>query len=175
MDELRPFDKVRVGELTLVRHGFFCCWYKLTDGQFMYGKITYIKRFMPVVLLEVAGKSWQVASKSIFSNTLIITLPDTGEQIAQVKPDTWARKTRLEMESGFAGTFTSKSIFSRTYTFTNESMGDIFNIEQMLWKLKTPFKVTFDQGFVKTLPDMPLLLLVGAYTMLLRQQQAAAR
>ncbi|GAB3930482.1 hypothetical protein [Mucilaginibacter myungsuensis] len=174
MESFRPFDQVRVNELTVIRHGFVRPCYTLTDGQFVYGKLSYTGWFKPTGVLETATNSWHITPKGLFSRTLYISMPDVDQVIGEVRPELWGRKIKLEMTNGFDAFFTMKKVFSRTYTMMNAQHGDLFDIETKLWKMKTPFKISFDPIVSKAVTDMPLLFLLGIYLVLMRQQQAAA-
>ncbi|MES2277399.1 MAG: hypothetical protein V4592_15350 [Bacteroidota bacterium] len=173
MDNYRSFDLLRTGELTVIRHGWFRPWYELTDGQFMYGKLSYAGWLRRTATAEVAGNSWIIKCKGAFSRSLFIKKSET-EIIGEIKPEIWTRKIRVAMNNGFDAVFTAKKLFCRTFSLTNDQYGDMFSIEPNIWKFKTPFRVTFNQTYLKTIPDMPLLMLTGIYLVLLRQQQAAA-
>ena len=174
MENYRPLDQIRVNELTVIRHGFVRPYYTVTDGQFVYGRLSYTGWFRPKGNLESAHNSWQITPKGLFSRVLLINTGDIDQIIGEVKPEAWSRKIKLEMTNGFDAFFTVKKLFSRTYTMMNAQHGEIFNIETKLWKMKVPFKITFEPAVAKSITDMPLLLLLGVYLVLMRQQQAAA-
>lgn len=169
----RPFDQLRVSELTVNRIGYFRPFYELTDGQFIYAKLSAIGWFRPTMILEMAGNRWEITAKGFFNRTLSINKSETGN-IGSVKPEAWTRKINLNMNDGFQAYFMSKKTFSRTVFFTSDQYGDMFSIDPNLWKFKTPFRVTFNPDMLKQLPDLPMYMLIGIYMILLRQQQAAA-
>lgn len=169
----RSFDQLRVNELTVIRHGFFRPWYELTDGQFMYGKLSYMGWLRRMAVLQTAHTNWQIAPKGLFSRVLYIN-SSAAENIGSVKPEVWTRKIKLSMNNGFEGIFTTKKVFCRTFTFTNDQNGDMFSVTPNIWKFKTPFSISFTQDMSKIIPELPMYMLTGVYLVLLRQQQAAA-
>jgi len=174
MDNYRPFDQLRVNELTVLRHGFWRSSYELSDGQFTYGWLSYTGFFRQTGILNVANKSWTITRKGMLSRTLFINDTYTGELIGEIKPETWSRKIGIALNDGFQAFFTNKKVFSRVFTLFTETDGDLAYIDPKVWKFKTPFKVSFDPVLAKKIPNMPLLILSGIYLALLRQQQAAA-
>jgi hypothetical protein len=52
-------------ELTVIRHGFFRSWYELTDGQFIYGKLSYVGWTRPTAILETASNRWEIVPKGL--------------------------------------------------------------------------------------------------------------
>lgn len=169
----RPFDQLRIGGLMVNRIGYFRPYYELTDGQFTYGKLSYMGWFRPVAILETADKRWEIVAKGLFRRTLFINT-SPAENIGLIKPEIWTRKIMLSMNNGFQACFTSKKVFSRTVYLTNDQFGDMFSIDSNLWKFKTPLRVTFNRDMLKAVPDLPMFMLTGIYMVLLRQQQAAA-
>lgn len=169
----RPFDQLRVNELTVNRIGFFRSSYELTDGQFIYGKLSYIGWFKPTAVLETAGKRWEIITKGIFSRVLYINDSGTGN-IGSVKPEAWTRKVNLNMTDGFQAYYMSKKVFSRAVYLTSNQFGDLFSIEPNLWKFKQPFRIVFNRDVLKTVPNLPMFMLAGIHMVVLRQQQAAA-
>lgn len=172
MNIYRPFDLLRADELIVIRHGWFRPWYELTDGQFIYGKLTYPGWLKRKAMLETAGDSWMIVPKGAFSRIMYINKSDNI--IGEIKPETWTRRINITMNNGFTAIFITKKILSRIFTFSNDQFGDMFNIDPKVWKFTTPFRITFNQSYLKTIPDMPLHMLVGIYLVLLRQQHAAA-
>jgi hypothetical protein len=173
MGNYRAFDQLRSNELTVIRHGWFRPWYELTDGQFMYGKLSYTGWTKRTAMLETASIAWTIVPKGVFSRTLYIHQSD-GQTIGEIKPEMWSRRINIIMNNGFLAFFTTKKIFTKTFTLGSDKFGDLAYIEQKLWKLKKPFVITFDQAMFKTVPDMPLFILSGVYLALMRQQQQAA-
>ena len=169
----RDFNSLRTNELKVIRNGWFRPYYELTDGQFIYGKLSYEGWLRRSATLEVAGSSWLITRKGTFSRTLYIHQPSM-EIIGEINPETWSRKISITMKNGFNAIFTTKKVFSRVFSLSNDQYGDLFKIEPKVWAFKTPFSISFEQSLLKTTPDMPLLMLAGIFLVLLRQQQAAA-
>jgi len=173
MDQYRGFDQLRTNELSVIRHGFWRPWFELTDGQFCYGKLSYDGLWKVGAILESAQKTWIIKSKGIFSRVLLINDTD-GMQIGTITPEIWSRKTMLSLNDGFEAVYLNKKVFTRTFSLINTQYGDLLNIKQESWKLKTPFKIFLEPDALKNIPNPPLLALLGINLVLQNQKKAAA-
>lgn len=174
MNDFRSFDQVKTNELFITRHKWFFSHYELTDGQFVYGKLSYKKSFKSYAMIETAQGNWTIKPKGWFKRSLLINKGD-DEIIGTLIPETWKRNVNLEMDSGFKGTYLYKKLFSRSLTFTHEMYGDVLHITQKPWLLKRPFIITYYQNLkVNNLPAIPLLALIGVNLILIRQAHANA-
>ena len=175
MEQFRDFSQVRTNTLTVLRYGFFRQWYELTDGQFIYGKISTIYQLFKRQknVLESAKGSWVISAAGLFSRTLLINT-DEDQNIGVIKPDAWGRKTTITLNDGSMFVLTTKNLFSKTFTLANDQYGEILTIEQKLWSFKKPFVISIDQNLLKSIPLIPQLALLGVNLILLRQAQAAA-
>jgi hypothetical protein len=173
MDQFRSFDQLRVTELPVLRHGFWRTWYELTDGQFSYGKLTYLGALKRNCVIETAGGSWRVKRKSWLSRKCIIEQPD-GMEIGLITPQRWCRKVNISMNNGLTATFYNKKILSHNYTWVSEQLGDILQMQTKFWSLKRPFIAKIDLDMIKKVPELPLLALLGVNLVLLKQAEAAA-
>ncbi|WP_184549400.1 hypothetical protein [Mucilaginibacter sp. FT3.2] len=173
MNDYRSFDLLRTNQLSIVRNGFFKPSFELTDGQFVYGKLSYASVLKTRTTLETAQKTWIVKRKGIFNRSLLII--DSNEmELGVVTPELLSRKVNLNMSDGFTATYLNKKMFTRTFSLTNDQYGDILDIKTSLWGFKKPFKVSVDLDKLKAIADMPLLVLLGVNLILLKQAQAAA-
>jgi hypothetical protein len=114
-----------------------------------------------------------VKRKSWIGRKLIIEQPE-GIEIGLITPEILSRKITLELNNGLIATFYNKKILSRTYTWLNDQLGDILNVETKLWSRKQPFIVKIDPDLIKKVPELPLLALLGINLVLLKQAEAAA-
>lgn len=173
MSDYRNFDQLQTNILSVLRHGFFRPWFELTDGQFLYGKLTYLSSFKKVCVIETAQGEWIIKRKGFMSRTLFIQQPE-DVNIGTLIPETWNRNVGLNMNDGFEAMYTNKTIFSRTNTLISNQYGDILDIKAALWSWKKPFIVTIDLNLQKDIPALPLLTMLGVSLILWKQSQAAA-
>jgi hypothetical protein len=170
----RDFEQVKTNELYITRQGWFKREYELTDGQFIYAKLSYRSNFKRDVLIELPQKSWIIKRKGWFNRTLLLNRGE-DETIGYIIPETWKRDFNLKLDDGFEATYLYKKLFSKSLTLSNDQLGDILQITQKAFGIKQPFTVTID---LLTRPDkmppLPLLIMIGLHVILLRQQQAAA-
>ncbi len=170
---LTPFNKLQGTELKVMRKGIFCPSYTLTDDMYTYGKISYSGFWYKTTYLTTATDSWTIRIKGIFTRTLLI-FNAKGENIGSIVPRTWSRKIDLKMDSGFGAEFLNKKLISYSHTWLNEQYGDLVSIKANVWGFKNPFKVIFDPGLLRTVPEIPFLSLLGINLVLMKQAQAAA-
>ncbi|WDF75302.1 hypothetical protein ACFGVS_02340 [Mucilaginibacter sp. AW1-7] len=173
MEQFRSFDQLRTNQLIIIRNGFFRPSFELSDGQFSYGKLSYGNIWKTTMILESAQKTWIIKRKAIFSRTLLIK--DVNEiELGAITPEILSRKVKLSMNNGFEAVYAYKKIFTRTFSLTNDQYGDILSVKTAVWGFKKPFEVSIDLDKLKSIPDMPLLVLLGVNLILIKQAQAAA-
>jgi hypothetical protein len=121
MNVFRSFDQIKTNELFITRHKWFLeAYYELTDGQFVYGRLSYrSKSFKRYAIIETAQDTWTIKPKGWFKRSLLINKGE-DETIGTLIPETWKRNVNLEMDNGFKGTYLYKKLFSRSLTFTHE-------------------------------------------------------
>lgn len=174
MTDYRDFNSARTSEMFITRVGWWRPYFELSDGQFTYARLSYKGTFKRYAIIESAAGLFTIKRKSLMSRTLMLNRGEE-ETIGELQPATWKRDVELRMDNGFEATYLFKKLFSRAYTLTNDSYGDILEVKQVAWGFKKPFTVNFFTENQQTgKPDMPLLTLISVYFILLRQQQAAA-
>ena len=174
MSDYRAFDQLRTNELTIVKNGFWYPAYELTDGQFVYGQLSYRANFKRDGVIETAQGTWTIKRKGWFKRSYDLN-QNEDETIGTLIPETWVRDVNLKMDSGFEATYQYKRAFSRSLVLTHDTLGDILQITAKLFNFKRPYTVTLEQ--VKQPDNMPpilLLALTGLNIILIRQQKAAA-
>lgn len=173
MNQFRSFDQLRTSELSITRNGFFRPGFELTDGQFSYGKLSYANLWKTTTILETAQKKWIIKRKGIFNRSLLIHDHD-GMEIGIVTPEILSRKVKLSMNNGFEAMYLNKKIFTRTFSLTSDQYGDILDVKTLMWGFKKPFEISVNLDKLKSIPDLPLLALLGVNLILIKQAQAAA-
>ena len=169
----RDFTKLKTNELFITRQGWFKREYELTDGQFVYAKLSYRSNFKRDAIIELPQNSWTIKRKGWFNRTLLLNLGE-DEIIGNLIPETWKRDVNLKLDDGFEAAYLYKSLFSKSLVLTNGWLGDILHITHKAFNIKQPFTVGID---LVTQPDkmppMPLLIMAGLHVILLRQKQAS--
>ncbi|MFA6083208.1 hypothetical protein [Mucilaginibacter sp.] len=174
MNYFRSFDQIKTNELFITRHKWFFPYFELTDGQFVYGKLSYKNSYKRYAIIETAQGIWTIKPKGWFKRNLLINKGEE-ETIGTLIPETWKRNVNLEMDTGFKGTYLYKKLFSRSLMFSHDMYGDLLQITQKAWGFKKPFVVSYDQSFkINDLPPLPLLALIGVNLILVRQAHASA-
>ncbi len=174
MSDFRTFDQARTTELYVERHKWFFHYYELTDGQFIYGRLSIKKGYKRYAVVETAEGIITLKSKGWLKRNLLIKKGE-DETIGALMPQTWKRDVILEMDNGFKATYHHAKIFSRSFSLIHEIYGDLLSITRLWWSFSRPFKVSFKSTIkIDSMPSVPYLALTGLYLTLLRQQQAAA-
>jgi hypothetical protein len=173
MDQFRSFGQLRTTELSITRVGLFRPWYEVTDGQFCYGKLSYVRSFKKLCTIETDQGTWILKRKAFMNRTFLLQQPE-DVTIGTITPELWSRKVAISMNNGFEATFLNKKLFSRTLTLASDQYGDIISIESKLWKGKTPFLVDITPNLPQSLPALPLLILLGVHLVLQKQAEIAA-
>lgn len=172
--DFRNFDQIKTTELFVARHKLFFPYFELTDGQFIYGKLSYQNNFRRHAVIETVAGRWTVKTKGLMKRNLLI---NEGEDktIGTLIPATWKRDVVLEMDNGFKATFLYKKFFARSLTLNHEIYGDILNLRQEWWSFKKPFTLIYNPSInINNLPSIPLLASIGMHLTIIRQQQAAS-
>lgn len=171
----RDFAQVKTNELLIIKNGFWKPEFELTDGQFVYAKLSYGSNFKRDAIIELPQNSWTIKRKGWFNRTLLLNRGE-DEPIGNIVPETWKRDFNLQLDNGFEATYLYKKLFSKSLTLTNDQLGDILQITQKAFGIKKPFTVTIDLlTKPDNMPPLPLLVMIGLHLILLRQQQAAAQ
>lgn len=174
MNEYRAFDQLRTYELYIAKKGFWYPDFELTDGQYIYGRLSYSSNFKRYAIIETPSGKWTIKRKGWFNRTLFLNQGEE-ETIGTLTPATWKRDFNLQMDNGFEAIYLYKKIFSKSLVVTNDKLGDMMNITTKALNFKQPYTITFSQTLQQdTIPPIPLLALIGLHIILLRQQQAAA-
>ncbi|MES2063367.1 MAG: hypothetical protein V4456_15675 [Bacteroidota bacterium] len=169
----RDFAQVKTTELFITRQGLFKREYELTDGQFVYARLSYRSNFKRDAIIELPQNSWTIKRKGWFNRTLLLNRGE-DEAIGNIIPETWKRDFNLKLDDGFEATYLYKKLFSKSLTLTNNQLGDILQITQKALGIKQPFTVSINLVTKpENMPPLPLLIMIGLHVILLRQQQAA--
>jgi hypothetical protein len=169
----RDFAQVKTTELFITRQGLFKREYELTDGQFIYAKLSYRSNFKRDAIIDLPQNSWTLKRKGWFNRTLLLNQGE-DDPIGNLIPETWKRDFNLKLDNGFEATYLYRKLFSKSLVLTNRQFGDVFQITQKAFNVKQPFTVTIDLVTKpENMPPLPLLIMVGLHLILLRQQQAA--
>jgi hypothetical protein len=170
----RSFELVKTNELFVTRHKWFFPYYELTDGQFVYGKLSYHSSFRRHAVIEAAQGTWTVKHKGWFKKGLLINRGE-DDTVGNLIPETWKRNINLKMDDGFEAVFLYKKLFTTTFTLNHDMYGDILNIKQKAFGIKKPFVLNYDQALkVNNMPPIPLLALIAINLILIRQTQSHA-
>lgn len=177
MNDLRPIDQLRSSELRVTRNNFWFPYYELSDGQFIYGRLSFKGAWKRYAIIETADGTWTIKREGIFSRNMLLNLGE-DETIAVLEPALWRRDITLKMTNGFQAMYLTRKLFSATVTVTTEKFGDLLNIRQKAFGFKTPMTVEIEPSLISSrqtgLPSLALLSLIGINIILLRQRRAAA-
>ena len=172
-NELRNIDQLRTNELKIVKNGFWKPVFELTDGQYIYAKLSYRSNFKRNAIIETLQNNWTIKRKGWLNRILVI---NQGEDkfIGSIIPETWKRDFDLKLSNGFEATYFYENLFSRSLTLKTDDSGDILYITHKAFNLKRPFSVKINLlSNPEFLPSVPLIIMVGLHVILLRQRRTA--
>ena len=174
MDHFKDFELVIPHELFILRHNWFFPYFELTDGKFMYARLSFKSSFRRYAVIETAKDVWTIKPKGWFKRSLLVNKGE-DETIGTLIPETWKRNIDMEMDNGFKGVYLYKKLFSRSFSLTHEMYGDILQIIPKAWGFKKPFVISYSKALrIDNLPPVPLLVLAGISLILTRQGHGAA-
>lgn len=173
MNDFRSFDQVKTGELFIIRHKWLFPYYELTDGQFVYGRLSHKTHWRRHAVIETAEGNWTVKHKGWFKRTMLLNMGE-DKIIGTIEPARWKRDTLLKLDDGFEASFIYKKLFSRALTLTSSIQGDLLHIKQKPFGFRQPFTISVDPAPQKVKLNIPLFTLIGVNLILMRQAQAAA-
>ncbi|OOQ59559.1 hypothetical protein [Mucilaginibacter pedocola] len=173
MNDYRKFEQVKTTELFITKNKWFYPYYELTDGQFIYGKLSYKGHWRRHAVIETADGLWTVKQKGWFKRAMLINRNE-DETIGTMEPQTWKRDTLIKLDDGFEGNYLYKKLFTNAVTLVSDTEGDILRIATKAFGIKKPFTIEVDPSPKKVKLNIPLLVLAGVNLILLRQAQAAA-
>ncbi|RFZ90920.1 hypothetical protein D0C36_18395 [Mucilaginibacter conchicola] len=174
MNDFRDFGSARTSEMFVTRIGWWRPYYELSDGQFIYARLSYKGTFKRYAIIDSAADTFTIKRKSLISRTLMFNRGE-DETIGELQPSAWKRDVELKMNNGFEAIYLFKKLFSRAYTLTSNAYGDILDVKQIAWGIKKPFTVSFAaDNYQQGKPDVAVLTMIGVHFILYRQQQAAA-
>jgi hypothetical protein len=162
MEQYREFKQLDTNQLKFIRKGFFDPVFTLSDGTFIYGKVTLNKWSRGAPVLETANDTWTLTREGKWSKKVWIINNSRFENIGTVSQGDYF----LQLKNGFEAIITSD--------WENNQYGKIVNFKQSSYNERKPYTLTFDTNLAKTLPEMPLLTVLGMFLIFLRQTRSTA-
>ena len=158
--------------LRFVRQGLFNPDYELTDGNGLYGVLSYRWFARRQATAYTAAHKWLFDSHLFFSKTISI-MDETGAMIGLAEREFFSRIYTLNLKSGFRAIFRRPSIFSRQYIWEAEGYGRLITLENNF-----PFGLDNDVYIEQTQAPatvIPLLIFLGMHLSVYRRGRRAAR
>jgi len=162
METYKDFTSIETNELIAIRNGFFNPVFTITDGNFMYGKVILNKTSKALPVLETLGESWTLKRQSIFGDRTLHILNAVGEPVGTVTNG----DTYLKMADGFDAYLAGP--------WFDTQHNKLVAWKQSSYSYRKPFKITVDRSLVKTMKEMPLLVLLGTYLIFLEYTRSLA-
>lgn len=173
MDNYRSFDLLRANELSIIKHGFFNNSYEISDGQFLYGKVSYRLFSRCRAVVETADGAWTFSRKQLFSRTIIIS-KGGGEIIGEVTRGFFSQTSELKLYNGFEASFAHTSFLPVEFTWSNSAYGEMLKIRGRIFAFYNTVKITINSPG-RPIAETPLLAFLSIHLLLLRQRRKAAR
>ena len=154
--------------LGLVRDGLFSRHYVLKDGTATYGEMSFHTPW--VVFVETAESKLTMAPAGLFSRT--INILDIGDQIIGTAHRPWlSRKVNLTLQTGFKAIFYRRNLFSRTYVWEADGIGEVLEISSSIFSWTDNITV---QNTMAPQSVIPTLIFLGRFLITLRRRKRAA-
>jgi hypothetical protein len=168
MNDFRNFDMLRSPNLWLIAHGWLNAWYELSDGQFMYGKLSNKGFVNQKTIIETAVEGWEFSHKGWRGGIDIQTAGGIHKGFAE--PKGFSGKTILTFDDGTVYTYAPPSMWKSDHFWTDTYETRLIRIRPTLSASKQ-----YEIELLQTDADhQKTLLLIFAGIKISMQQQAAA-
>lgn len=164
MENFQDFNLIQSGELTAVRHGLFNPTFEITDGQMNYGQvITKKTSSTDRGAFETSKERWVLKRED-----KIITLSNSRSENIGLLED---NGRILQLNNGFEATISvhgggRSAVLS---SWKNKQGNELVNFKQSAYSYRRPYTITFDPALLKTVLEIPLLVLLGIHLSFLKQ------
>lgn len=154
--------------LLLVRDGLFARHYVLKDDSGTYGEMSFHTPW--IVFVETAEVKLTLAPAGLFSRT--INILDNGDQIIGTAHRPWlSRKVNLTLQTGFKAIFYRRNVFSRTYVWEADGIGEVLQISSSVFSWTDTITV---QNSMAPQAVIPMLIFLGRFLITSRRRRRAA-
>ena len=161
------FNLLKTTELTLIRQGLFFPSFELTDGQAVYGKISYRGFLRRAAFIETSGANYLVEFESFFSRTIVI---GSNDELKGKMRLGFFGDAALMMQNGFEAEFTRDSVWGRCFTWKTSKFGTMAKLKESWFSFTKPIAITVDLNLVNA-ENMGLLCLLGSHLIILRKRR----
>ena len=173
MEQYSLFDPRSSPVLEVIRQGIFNPEFILTDGVFLYGKLTSKGFFQKRRYIETQNDRWEMRPRNLFYRQFIVTNLTSHEIEATVKTSLWCEKATVEFTNGSVFDFKREGLLSKARTWYSSSLGKIFNIECRSLSYKKPFRILFEPNGENSNVNLLLSGFIGLNLILKNQESAA--
>lgn len=173
MEQYNLFDPRRSPVLEVIRQGVFQPDFVLTDGAFLYGKLTYQGFFYKRGYIETQKDSWEIRPRKLFSRDFVVTNLTSNKIEAIVKASLWCEKAMVEFTNGPVFDFKRDGLFSKARSLYSSSLRKIFNIECRSLSYRKPFRILFEPSGEKSNVNLLLSGFIGLNLILKNQEYTA--
>lgn len=173
----RNIADLRTNELTVTRKGFWFSSFELTDGQFIYGELSYVGGLKRHARIETADGYWTVKRKGWLNRVMDLNRNE-DETVGTITPGRWKSNIMLKMDNGFQTDFLRRAIMFPFFCWNHPAFGDLMTMKIKMFSFKSPYTITLDNNYKKNvqndMPPLALLILLGINLMVQKHSQAAA-
>jgi len=163
MENFQDFNTIQTSELTAVRHGLFNPTFEITDGRMNYGQVITKKTSDGRGVFETSRERWTLKRE----NKIISLSNSRGENIGSLEDG----GRILQLNNGFEATMRIHGGGHTAVTsgWIDRQGNELVNFKQSAYSYRRPYTITFDPGLLKTVPEIPLLILLGIHLSFLKQ------
>jgi len=155
----------------MIRHGWFDPHFELTDGNTVYGLLTYDFIFRRNADAAAANRRWTFRSPLFLRNGIDI-IDETGTVVGEAWREFFSRTINLKLNIGFEAVFYRTSIFSRERVWESPSHGTFLRMRSYPFMYKDEFEITSPLIPAET---ATLLMLLSTHLVILLRRRRSTR
>jgi hypothetical protein len=146
--------------------------FELRAGDEVVGTLRWQKAFGSLALAEAAGGVWTFKRCGFLRPNVTVRLPGSETEAAVFKPG-WGGEGTLRLADGRCYQWQHTSFWRFEWAFANEAGEPLVHFKPEYAFLKHAAGVKLEPG-AASIPDLPLLTLLGWYLMVLMSEDAGA-
>jgi hypothetical protein len=146
--------------------------YQLADGDKLIGWLRFEETFGSRASAEVASQKWTFRKEGFFHPRFTVRIPNSDANLAVFRLN-WSGSGALEYSDGRQIRWRRTSFWRPDWIFVQSENRPLLRFKQRIGLMKISARVEFDPADA-AMPDLPMLVGLGWYLLLLATQGAAA-
>jgi hypothetical protein len=167
----RSFSQLKSPDLTIVRSGWFTPDYEITDGTYLYARLTYKGFLWQQAVAETSEAVWNLRFEGYFPRKVVVCNKE-DKKIATIEMGFLKNRSVLTLNGGKQLYFAKESFWNSTYYWEDLKRGKILTINGELFSKRVASVYIHDK--VISNPLIPLLSLLSLHMVLLKRRKHVA-